>query len=141
MNTSSTPDTLTPSTDFARWEDKAREVFRVIDAKDIEGFLRFVSPDATFRFGNAPPLKGHAAIREGLKPFYASIAALHHTILGTWVSRSAIFCQMEVRYTRLDGGQVTLPVLNVMFTEGELFKDYLIYMDIAPVYAAAGAAA
>ena len=127
-----------PSTEVggpAIWHRKIRELFRVVDAKDIDGFLRYLTPDAVFRFSNAPPVVGHAAIREALIPFYASISSLHHTINGTWVCQGAAFCLLEVQYTRLNGKQVTLPVSNTMLTRGDLITDYLIYMDITPVYA------
>ena len=119
----------------ASWHSRIRELFRVIDAKDIEGFLSYLTPDAVFRFGNAPVAKGHGAIRDALAPFYASIASLEHTVNGTWIWPGTAFCLMEVVYTRLDGRRVTLPVSNTMLIKGNLITDYLIYMDITPVYA------
>jgi hypothetical protein len=116
-------------------QELIREIFSVVDAKNIEGFLKYLTPDATFRFGNAPALIGHETIRNGLVPFYASINALQHKILGVWVADNIAFSRMEVQYTRLDGRLVTLPVGNFFSFRDELIADYHVYMDIGPVYA------
>jgi ketosteroid isomerase-like protein len=43
--------------------------------------------------------------------------------------------ELEVHYTRLDGGQVTLPCCNVFrFRDGSV-AEYRSYIDITPVYA------
>jgi ketosteroid isomerase-like protein len=120
----------------ATWDNRIREMFVVIDTKSIDGFLSYVAADATFRFGNGAWATGHAAIRELLGPFFASIEALQHSIQGTWVQNDAAFCRLEVKYTRLDGKKVTLPVGNFFRFRDDLITEYQIYMDIGPVYAA-----
>ena len=49
--------------------------------------------------------------------------------------REALVAELEVHYTRLDGGEVTLPVCNVFRLRDGSVVDYRSYMDIAPVYA------
>ena len=39
-----------------------RALFACIDAKQTRQFLTYLSPDALFRYGSAPPAIGHAAI-------------------------------------------------------------------------------
>jgi len=53
-----------------------QDLFRSIDAKDSARFVRFLTPDATFRFGNAPAIAGHAAIEQAVAGFFASLKAL-----------------------------------------------------------------
>ena len=45
--------------------------------------------------------------------------------------------QGVVTYTRLDGGKVTVPFVNVFSMQGKLVQDYLIYVDNTPLYAPA----
>jgi hypothetical protein len=43
--------------------------------------------------------------------------------------------ELEVHYTRLDGGQVTLPCCNVFRLREASVAEYRSYIDITPVYA------
>ena len=56
-----------------------------------------------------------------------SIRPLHHA--------PSISVELEVRYTRLDGKELTLPCRNVFRIRDGLVSDYRSYMDINPVYA------
>jgi hypothetical protein len=40
-----------------------------------------------------------------------------------------------VTYTRLDGADVTVPVVSVLRLDGHLVADHRVYVDLAPVYA------
>jgi hypothetical protein len=44
--------------------------------------------------------------------------------------------EFDVHYTRLDGGEVTLPCCNVLRLHNhDLVSEYRSYMDATPVYA------
>ena len=47
----------------------------------------------------------------------------------------ASIAEAEVTYTRKDGTSVTLPVVTIYRTDGELIDDYRIFMDVAPLFA------
>lgn len=109
-------------------------LFAAIDAKDTGAFLAHLTTDARFRFGSAAPVQGSAAIAEAVDGFFASIAASEHEILRLWQDADSAACQGEVTYTRHDGSRVTLPFTNVFhFAHGKV-REYLIYIDIAPLY-------
>ena len=112
------------------------KLFVSIDAMDTEGFLGFIAPDAEFRFGSAPPVRGRAGIGEAVSGFFASIAAISHELRRQVAEDNAVVCEGEVTYTRHDGSDVTLPFCNVFETDGGLISLYRIYIDIAPLYAA-----
>src|ERR1700733_2521966 len=57
--------------DAAWWQ----QLFAVIDARDALGFAQLLTPDAQFRFGNAPTVAGTEAIRTAASGFFASIAS------------------------------------------------------------------
>jgi ketosteroid isomerase-like protein len=115
--------------------DWVPQLFERIDAMDTEAFLSFLTDDASFRFGSAPPLDGKAAIREGVDGFFATIQALRHELVRSWVQGETVICQGQVTYTRKDGRELTLPFVNVFELAGGLIREYLIYIDINPLYA------
>lgn len=111
------------------------KLFESIDAMDMRRFLGFLAADATFRFGSAPPVQGHAAIREAVEGFFASIAALKHNLKRRFGDGTAAVYEGEVAYTRHDGSAITLPFANVFEVDGGLISRYRIYIDIGPLYA------
>lgn len=50
---------LTPFAPDRAWWGR---LLAVIDARDADGFVAFLTPDAEFRFGNAPAVHGREAI-------------------------------------------------------------------------------
>jgi len=111
------------------------ELFHTIDTKDSGKFVGFLTPDATFRFGNAPPISGRAEVEKAVAGFYATLKALSHRLLATWEHDDSLVVQGEVTYTRHDGSQVTLPFANIFRLRDGLIHDYMIYADVAPLYA------
>lgn len=114
--------------------DWIRQLFECVDAKDVEGFLGYLTDDVKFSFGNAPAVTGKDSVRKSLEGFFASIEGLSHRILETWVHPETVICQGEVTYTRIDNSQVTIPFANILRMEGERIKEYLIYIDITPLF-------
>lgn len=112
-----------------------KDLFRSIDARDARKFVSFLTPDATFRFGNAPAVTGHAEIEQAVAGFFASLKALSHRLIATWEQGESLALQGEVTYTRHDGSQITLPFANVFRLRNGLIREYLIYADVAPLYA------
>lgn len=109
-------------------------LFRKIDDMDIEGFLSFLTPGAHFRFGSAPVVQGRKAIGQAVQDFFSTIKRSDHRLLDTWARRDATICQGEVTYTRKDNSQVTLPFVNVFRMVDAQIDQYLIYVDIVPLY-------
>jgi len=120
--------------DDAAW---IRRVFASVDAKDTETFLSFLEDGAQFRFGSAPAVAGKEAIRNAVDTFFASIRGLRHEILETWLHTETVICQGRVTYTRTDGSELTLPFANIWRMRGDRIQEYLIYIDIQPLYSAA----
>jgi ketosteroid isomerase-like protein len=112
-------------------------LFAVIDARDTAGFLDFLTPDAQFRFGNAPTIVGSDAIGVAVAGFFAAIASSRHQLLGTWNGTETAVCEGNVTYTRLDGAMVTVPFANVFELRGEKIAAYRIYIDNSPLFSTA----
>ena len=110
-------------------------LFAAIDAQDGAAFVSFLTDDAVFRFGSAPPVQGRAAVQAAVEGFFGSIAGLSHAIDRTLGKGDTLVCEGEVTYTRHDGRVVAIPFVDVLEYEGELIAEYKIYIDIAPLYA------
>lgn len=124
-------DTRTP-------EEIVRAIFAATDAKDTAAKLELIADDVTLTFANADPVSGRDAFEQASDTFNESLTAVAHEITGIWTEpgeEDVVLAELRVHYTRLDGGQLTLPCFNTFRLRGGLIVDYRIYMDIAPVFA------
>ena len=111
------------------------ELFDAIDRMDAAGFASFLTEDAVFRFGSAESVRGQANIQKSVEGFFSSIAGIKHRIINVWENQKGVSIQGEVTYTRKDGKAIILPFANVFRMQGSLIREYLIYVDISPLYA------
>lgn len=110
-------------------------IFADIDAFDPDKFVAHLTPDATFRFGNADPVVGRAAVREAVAGFFATIDGLTHHILSAYESGDTSIAKIDVEYFRKDGKSVIIPNADILVFDGDLVRDWQIYIDLAPVFA------
>jgi ketosteroid isomerase-like protein len=110
-------------------------IFADIDAFDPDKFVAHLTPDAKFRFGNADPVTGRAAVKEGVAGFFSTIDGLTHHILNVYESGDTVIVQIDVEYRRQDGKSVTVPNADILVFDGDLVRDWQIYIDVAPVFA------
>ena len=110
-------------------------IFAAIDAMDAGKFTAYLSPDVRFRFANADPAVGRAAVAQGVESFWASIAGLTHHIQQVYEVGDTVIAQIDVEYRRQDGKSVTVPNCDVLVFDGDLVRDWQIYIDLAPVFA------
>jgi ketosteroid isomerase-like protein len=114
----------------AWWES----IFAVIDAGDAAGFVAFLTPDAQFRFGNAPVVVGHEAIHAAAAAFFSAIASSRHRPLRTWNGAGTAVCEGEVTYTRHDSSVLSVPFANVFELRGDKIAAYRIYIDNSSLF-------
>lgn len=113
-----------------------QDLFESIDNKDVDAFLRFLTSDASFRFGSAPAAHGTDAIRGAVGGFFSSIGGLRHSVSRSIAEDGVLVCEGNVTYTRIDSSEITLPFVDVFeMADNELIRDYKIYMDIGPLFA------
>jgi ketosteroid isomerase-like protein len=111
-------------------------LFACIDGRNTRDFLRFLAPDALFRFGSAPPAQGTAAIGRAVDAFFGSIRSLSHRLFEVWSpGPDLVICRGEATYQRLDGRSVVLPFCNVFLMRGDEIARYEIYLDPTPLAA------
>ena len=114
--------------------DHVHRMFATFDSKDVSGLAALVTDDVRLRLGNAEPIEGKPAFVEAVGAFIGSVAGFRHEILSVWSDGDALVAQFDVHYTRLDGGEVTLPCCNVFRIRDGLVAEYRSYMDATPVY-------
>jgi len=110
-------------------------IFAAIDAKDGAAFVAYLTEDAIFRFGSAPPVQGRAAIEEAVSGFFGTIAGCCHRIDKTLRQDDTLVCEGVVTYRRHDGSEIAIPFTDVFEYEGGLIAHYKIYIDVGPLYA------
>jgi len=110
-------------------------IFADIDAFDPDKFVAHLTPDVTFRFGNADPVTGRAAVKEAVTGFFSTIDGLTHHITNVYEVGDTVVAQIDVEYRRKDGKSVTVPNADVLVFDGDLVSDWQIYIDVTPVYA------
>ncbi|MGD2217077.1 MAG: nuclear transport factor 2 family protein [Gemmatimonadales bacterium] len=109
------------------------QLFQAIDARDADAFASFLSENAVFRYGSQPAVQGKEAIRGYVSGFFGTLQALRHQVIDTWEREDSMVCQGIVTYTREDGSDVSVPFTNIFRFEGELIRDYLVYIDPTPL--------
>ena len=110
-------------------------VFADIDAFDPDKVVAHLTPDAKFRFANADPVTGRAAVKEAVAGFFSTIDGLTHHIRNVWEFGDTVVAQIDVEYRRKDGKTVTVPNADILVYDGDLVRDWQIYIDVAPVFA------
>lgn len=110
-------------------------LFAAIDARDGASFVAYLTEDAVFRFGSAPPVHGRDAICAAVDGFFATIAGCAHSITRTLRQGDTLVCEGDVTYRRHDGSEITVPFVDVFEYDGSLISHYKIYIDISPLYA------
>jgi hypothetical protein len=111
------------------------QVFADIDSLNPDSFVTHLTPDVVFRFGNADPVIGRDAVREAVTGFFSTIDGLTHHIRNVWEFGDTAIVQIDVEYARKDGKTVTVPNADILTYDGDLVRDWRIYIDVAPVYA------
>jgi ketosteroid isomerase-like protein len=114
--------------------DHVRRMFATFDAKDVSALAAFITEDVRLRLGNAEPVQGKPAFVKAVNAFLASVAGFRHEVVNIWSDRDALIAEFDVHYTRLDGGEVTVPCCNVFRLRDGLVAEYRSYIDTTPVY-------
>ena len=117
--------------DKSKW---FQQLFESIDQKDADKFVTFLTDDAVFKFGNADPVNGKAAIRGAVAAFFSSIQAINHKINDTWTQPDAVVCHGTVTYTRHDSSLLTVPFANIFKMRDNSIREYLIFIDTSRLY-------
>ena len=113
----------------------AREtLFADIDSMEPDRFAAHLADDVRFRFGNADPVHGRDAVRDVWARICEPVNCVSHEIVEQFESGPATIAKSNVTYTRKDGSTVTVPVVTIYRSGGELIDDYRVFIDLAPLF-------
>ena len=87
-------------------------MFGTFDAQDVSRLAGFVTDDVRLRLGNAEPVQGTPAFIAAVDAFTASVEGFGHESQNVWSDGDVLIAEFDVHYTRLDGREVTVPVLQ-----------------------------
>jgi ketosteroid isomerase-like protein len=110
-------------------------LFADIDSMDPDRFAEHLADDVRFRFGNADPVHGRAAVRDVWAAFCETVDGVRHDPVEQWEAGDAVIAESDVTYTRKDGSEVTVPVVTIYRSSGALIDDYRVFIDLAPLFA------
>ena len=113
-------------------------IFDAVDAKDSDGFVAYLTDDATFKWGAQDAVTGTAAVKAYVDAFLDMFEGTKHVLFETFESGDNRICRGEVTYFTKDGREIPTPFCNVFHMEGDRIKDYLIYIDPSPLSEPAG---
>ena len=115
--------------------DWLRELYRQVDAADLDRYLERYADDAELRFGSAPAVKGKAAIREALAQGHQR-HDMAHTFRNVWTVGQTSVCEFDVRYTSNQSGRVveipSLAIVHRRESDG-LIDQMRVYLDPQPL--------
>lgn len=106
----------------------------MVDARDTQAFTGAFAADGVFRFGNAPALTGPQAIAEVVGGFFSAIGGVQHEVQEIWETSTATICRGQVNYTRLDGGELSVPFAVILKGSDGAISEYLIYVDNSALF-------
>ncbi len=117
--------------DNAWWQ----QVFAVIDARDAAGFVALLTPDAQFRFGNAPTVVGSAAIGAAVSGFFRGDRLVPPSADPDLerLERRGLRGRGDLYSPRRRRGHRSLR--NVFELRGTLIAVYRIFIDNSPLFA------
>jgi limonene-1,2-epoxide hydrolase len=112
-------------------------LFADIDSMEPDRFAAHLAEDVAFTFGNADTVHGRENVRDVWAGFCETVDGVSHELVEQFESGNATIAEARVTYTTKKGDKVTLPVVTIYRSSGELIDDYRIYMDLAPLLSAA----
>ncbi len=110
------------------------ELFDAIDSMDSVKFSSFLNEEADFIFGNSPVVSGRINIENAVGGFFQSIQAIKHHDLQIFQNNNFVIVRGNSTYTRKNNTKLTVGFCNVLEFDGNLIKNYHIYIDLSELY-------
>jgi ketosteroid isomerase-like protein len=115
--------------------DWLKDTYAHLDGEDLEGFLARLTDDVWVRFGNADPVHGKHAARDGYGELLERVGSLRHHPVRVWDSGEFLGFQANVRFTRKEDGEVLfLPTFTAWRLRGELGASIQVFADLSPLF-------
>jgi len=116
--------------------DWLKDTYACLDAEDLDGFLARLTDDVRVRFGNAHPVHGKHAAREGYGELLERVGSMRHHPVRVWGGDDFLGFQANVRFTRKeDDATLFLPTFTAWRLRGDQGASVQVFADLRPVFA------
>ncbi len=116
--------------------DWLKDTYACLDAMDLEGFLARLTDDVWVRFGNANPVHGKHAARDGYAELFERIGGMLHHPVRVWDEEDFVGFQANVRFTRKEDDTVLhVPSFTAWRLRDGLGASIQVFADMTPVFA------
>lgn len=115
-------------------EQLIRAALAAADTRDVPAFLRHLSDDVAFRFGNAPVLRGHGAVAQALGAFFQHVVRMRHTVEAIHPSGDVWAVETTAAYVDRFGREFAYPACNLMTIRQNRICDYRIFVDNSAMF-------
>lgn len=106
-----------------------REHYALVDAGDLDRYIRDFAPDIELRFASHAPVYGRDAVREALAGGHAE-HEMAHTVVNCWEVGETTILEFDVRYTYPDGHSHAVPSVALVRRDGDgLITSLRVYLD------------
>ncbi|KOP24592.1 hypothetical protein AMR41_20020 [Hapalosiphon sp. MRB220] len=110
---------------------------QAIDTKNIEVYGSFLADDCVMQSNNNSPVRGKAAILQGLSDYWTTFDSLEHDLLNIYGSDSSFVLEALNYYKRNDGKVVTVPAVAITDRNSALSVTSIrLYTDTTPLFTA-----
>lgn len=103
--------------------------FAAADSRQPQSFVRLLTTDVAWTFGNMPTVHGREAVASLLGGFFEHVAEMSHRIVGVWTAAECVTAETRVRYVDRFGRRFEFPGCDVLFYDGELVREVRIFVD------------
>ncbi|WP_109472031.1 nuclear transport factor 2 family protein [Ornithinimicrobium cavernae] len=102
-----------------------------VDTDDSAAFPEHLHADAVFRFNSTVPVPGMREVQEAVDGWKANFAKVTHEITDLTIDQSLgqVGVELVVTYSGHDGGQTIVKGASFLTFQGDLIKDWRVYVD------------
>ena len=109
--------------------------FDSTDRMDKDEFKSYFSQDATWTFGNNPPLVGTEALTAMASQFFSQLVSIKHELSLVLADQDHLMFDGYVSYHLIQSDKkITLPFACKMILSKNKIKHYMTYIDVSPLY-------
>jgi len=112
-------------------KERVRELYSIVDEKNADKLGGLLAEDIMFKLGNHPPIHGKGPVVDANAVFFKTVDVMAHSIDGIWQHQDDVICAGEVRYTRFDKSELSIPFSTFLTLENGLIKTYQVYVDVS----------
>ncbi len=110
---------------------------QAVDTKNVEVYGTFLADDCVMQSSNNHPVRGKAAIVQGLSYYWTTFDSLTHDLLNIYGTDSSFVLEALNHYKRHDGKVVTVPAVAITDrNQAGLVTSIRLYTDTTPLFAA-----